>query len=1344
MAVSKLQDVGSFDALFDSLDADPRVRGRQFEEICKWYLENSPDYHDLVAKVWPWREWEHAWGIDAGIDLVVEDVDGRLWAVQAKAYHPAYAVTKKDVDKFLSESSRKQFSYRLLIATTDKLHHVARKTINAQEKHVGFIGRADLLTAAVDWPKSPAVLRPAKPRKPARPHDYQREAIRDVVKGFKTAERGQLIMACGTGKTLTSLFIKEKLAAERTLVLLPSLSLLKQTMSEWRANAKTPFRALPVCSDESVNNAQDAPVAHTSELGLPDVTTDPAAIAEFLRRPGPRVLFSTYQSSPQVAASFKLGGVPEFDLAFADEAHRVAGDDSTVFATILDADAIKAKRRLFMTATPRYYTGRVIKAAQESEMVVASMDDRDKFGEVFHRLSFGEAITLGRLTDYQVAVIAVDPADETYRLMAETGALLKRDGKQTDGHTLASQIGLAKAMRQYSLRRVISFHSTIARARKFAAEMPDAIDWMPRQEKPSGSLWTGVATGEMTAGERHLRLQRLRHLDNEERGLLTNARCLSEGVDVPTLDGVAFIDPRGSEVDIIQAVGRAIRLAEDKTIGTIVIPVYIDSTMDPDTILKDSSFKAVWRVVKALRAHDEDLAKQIDSIRREMGRGGKPRLPDKIRVDVPATVGVDFAAAFDVQLVESTTQSWEFWFGLLQQYVDENGHARVPADCVVGRRALGGWVGTQRALHSKKALNPGRQQRLEKFESWSWDVRSDQWEQMFGLLKRYAAETGTSMLPKDFSADGVNIGIWAGNQRRKFAKGALDQDRQFRLEQLPGWSWELLAEKWESAFRILERYSSENGSCRIPDGYSIDGVQVSSWVVTQRSNFTKGALSQDRQRRLAELPGWSWNLANDAWESAYAQLAAYVNDKGDLSGLRSLTFEGINLASWATIQRTSYAKGAIRSDRVRLLEAIPGWSWDPVGDAWERAFAVLFAYVEEHGHSRVPQGYEVDGVALGDWVTAQRGKRTKGKLPDERRLLLEASPGWEWDPKNAKWDNVFAFVEAYAKKHGNCRVPPGPEIEGTSVRNWVITQRRFRLKGMLSEGRRRRLARLPGWSWDLATDAWENAYSLLQDFVREHGHPRMPQSHEVGGFRLGVWITIQRGKNARGKLSQDRKSRLEGISGWSWDPADEAWEGMYSLLDRYAKEHGDALVPDDYRVGEVRLGNWVSAQRMRRLRGTLSEERQHKLEKLPAWSWDPLSDAWERAFALLERFVEQYGHARVPQSHRVGEFKLGSWVTTQRSRQARGVLSPDRRRRLEELPKWSWNLVDDAWEEGFSFLVRFAEANGHTQVPRSHHEGDFALGSWVSGQQRRKAEGVLSADRQHRLGSLPGWVWSKR
>lgn len=829
--------MGDFDTLYANLDPDPRARGRQFEHICKWFLTNDPMYRHELRKVWLWDEWEGRWGADAGIDLVAEDRRGKLWAIQAKAYDPKYRVTKKDVNKFLTESGREVFAYRMLISTTDQIDRIGERTIQDQEKRASYFRLNDLQAANVNWPASPTALRPTRPPKTARPHDYQREAIKKVVKGFESADRGQLIMACGTGKTLTALFIREKLAAERTLVLVPSLSLLKQTLNVWRANCTAEFVSLPVCSDDTVARYDDVALEHTSDLGVP-VTTDPYDIAAFLRqRSDPKVVFGTYQSSPQIAKAFTLGKVPGFDLVVADEAHRCAGPVSSDFATVLDPLEIKAKRRLFMTATPRYFTGRVLKAAEEAEFEYASMDDDSKFGHVFHRLTFGEAIKCDLLTDYQVVIVGVD--DETYRDWAQKGTLVTRDGVTIDSAAdLAGQIGLAKAMKKHDLRRLISFHSRVAYAREFAAAMPDVLDWMPARQRPKGKLWSRCASGDMPAGDRYVLLQHLESLDDGGRGLLANARCLSEGVDVPTLDGVAFIDPRRSEVDIVQAVGRAIRKSEDKTVGTVVIPVFIDTNADPEVALDSSVFKPVWDVIKALRAHDSELGEQLDALRRQMAiNGGKPKLPDKIHIDVPATVGTDFARAFDVRLVEQTTQSWEFWYGLLEKYVAENKHAWVRSQELYEGLRLGQWVIVQR--NKWATLSEYRRNMLLAIPGWITDVREMQWEEGFSHLLQYVEAHGTSQVHDELVAeDGYRLGKWVGKQRTKWER--LSESQRQRLQTLPEWTTDALAAKWEKAFQLLERYTVENGAANPREATS---PTDSSWESGSAHNGGNGTNS---------------------------------------------------------------------------------------------------------------------------------------------------------------------------------------------------------------------------------------------------------------------------------------------------------------------------------------------------------------------------------------------------------------------------------------------------------------------------------------------------------------------
>lgn len=1124
-----------FADLLAKLGSDPHVRGRRFEHVCKWFLLNAPEYKARVKHVWLWDEWDGKWGADAGIDLVAETHTGELWAVQAKAYDPRHTVTKRDVDTFVSESSRKQFSFRLLIATTDKLGATAGRTLAAQEKPVSFLGLEDLQSADVKWNSNPLNDKPARRPKPSKPRPHQRKAMTAVVKGFSAADRGQLIMACGTGKTLTSLFITERLDAQRVLVLVPSLSLLKQTMHSWRSNSSAGFESMPVCSDDTVGSEPDAAVSTVSDIGVP-VTTDPAAIAAFLRKRGARVVFSTYQSSPQVAAAQKLSRTPRFDLVIADEAHRVAGKGDAAFGTVLDDTAIRAKRRLFMTATPRYFTGRVLDAATNADLKVASMDDPAKFGEVFHRLSFGEAIRDDLLTGYQVVVMGVSDAE--CRAWAENAKLLTRDGKTTDARTLAAQVGLAKAMRRYDLRRIISFHSRVSHARKFAAELPEVISWMPARQRPKGSVWTDFAAGDMTAGERHKRLQHLGRLDDGDRGLLANARCLSEGVDVPTLDGVAFIDPRRSEVDIVQAVGRAIRKADDKTIGTIVIPVFIGTDEDPAAALDSSDFTPVWAVVQALRAHDDELAEKIDALRRDLGkRGGSPKLPDKIHLDLPIGVEATFADAFDVRLVERTSFSWEFWFGLFQRYVEEHGTTFVPAHDRYGGYRLGGWVSTQRSRQA--VLTADQVLRLEALPGWVWDRHGSRWEEGYRHLLDYVAKHGNTLITSTEKYRNYPLGTWAAIQRRDYQNGKLSEERHDRLEAVPGWTWSLEATRWGEGYRRMWEYVVTQGTSLVPQPFETDdGFRLGAWVAFQRSRYQKGKLERSRVERLERCPGWVWSATDAKWDRAFQLVAEYAHVYGTARVPRGTVVDGVNIGDWVLNNRSKFSK--LSTDRQKRLDSLPGWTDKVHADTWDQRIALVQRYVDEHGTAAVARDYVINGFPLGSWVGSRRNEYKKGLVTPDRVRQLQSFPGWDWAPRSGKWKQAYQHLLAYTRENSSCRLPDGYVTEyGHRLGAWVRTQRTLYKNGELAAERIEKLEALPGWVWDTHAAQWEAAFGRLVAYVAKFETPRVPPRYQdpEDGMRLGGWVAQQRQKYRAGRLTDEQVQRLESLPEWVWNPS---------------------------------------------------------------------------------------------------------------------------------------------------------------------------------------------------------------
>ncbi|MDO8810948.1 MAG: DEAD/DEAH box helicase family protein, partial [Gallionella sp.] len=393
-----------FSDFYTSLDPDPLKRGKQFEHFVKWFLKADPEWATQVDQVWLWDEWPGRWGADCGIDLVFQHKDGKHWAVQSKCYSPDYDITKHDVDKFLSESNRPLIQHRLLIATTDRIGANAKQVCDAQEKPVIRFLLSDFDKSALEYPANFAALPQAKRKPRPEPREHQNEARAAVVQGLQTADRGQLIMACGTGKTYVTLWIKEHLDAQRTLVLVPSLGLLSQLLREWTFAAATPFEVLCVCSDQTVGTkGSDEAIHSVADLAFP-VTSNVEEVKNFLSGAGNRVVFATYQSSAVIAAAQADPATPAFDLAVADEAHRCAGKVGSDFTAILDNGQIRSAKRLFATATPRTYSSTVHKAAEDRGVEVVGMDNAALFGEVLYALPFGKAIERKLLTDYRVVI----------------------------------------------------------------------------------------------------------------------------------------------------------------------------------------------------------------------------------------------------------------------------------------------------------------------------------------------------------------------------------------------------------------------------------------------------------------------------------------------------------------------------------------------------------------------------------------------------------------------------------------------------------------------------------------------------------------------------------------------------------------------------------------------------------------------------------------------------------------------------------------------------------------------------------------------------------------------------
>ena len=659
----------TFQTILDSfrkIAFSERDKGDRFERLIQAYLQTDPQYANLLKNVWLWNEFPAAkkdfGGKDTGIDLVARTLFGEYWAIQCKFYQETSSIDKKEVDFFLSTSSKKffddnliptGFSNRLWISTTNKWSSNAEETLKNQQLQVNRIGLTQLQDAPVDWEKLEQGMTGVSARvekKSLRPH--QTTARSSTHTHFKTHDRGQLIMACGTGKTFTALKIAENETDGRGLILflVPSIALLGQTLREWSAESNIAINPICICSDGGVSKVQkknaDSDGYSVLDLALPASTNVKDIVKQFSEigasdNTGMTVVFSTYQSIEVIAEAQKIlaetnpdAGV--FDLIICDEAHRTTGvtlaeNDESAFVKVHDNNFLRAKKRLYMTATPRLYDDKTKSKALQADAVLCSMDDEKVFGKEIYRIGFGEAVKNDLLSDYKVLILTLNDNDvppAIQKMIADdANEITSDDASKLIGciNALSKQIlgdeGLLKNTDPEPMRRAVAFCSSISDSKKITKSFTETrevyTNALPEDKRENTvAVYSKHVDGTMSAPDRDEKLTWLKaETDNNICRVLTNVRCLSEGVDVPSLDAVLFLSARNSQVDVVQSVGRVMRKSPGKKYGYIIIPIIIRSDIEPDKALDDNDrYKVIWTVLNALRARDDRFNAEVNQI----------------------------------------------------------------------------------------------------------------------------------------------------------------------------------------------------------------------------------------------------------------------------------------------------------------------------------------------------------------------------------------------------------------------------------------------------------------------------------------------------------------------------------------------------------------------------------------------------------------------------------------------------------------------------------------------------------------------------------------------------------
>jgi superfamily II DNA or RNA helicase len=969
------------------------------------------------------------------IDGIYETHDGSQVAYQVK-YRQKQALTFAEVAPFLGITE--QFSDRVVFTNAATL---SEKAIIRTRWVSGEIFRAlspDAFSNIEAWLKiKPLPIVRAQPDL-----NYQVQALADIKATLAKHDRASVVMACGTGKTLVSLWAAEQETPKTVLVLVPSLTLLQQTLREWSEQTSWAnlFSYLCVCSDPTVGLKNDALITDPSEVGF-RIDTDPAIVRQFLERETTdiKVVFSTYHSSKVVGDGAR--GLAPIDIAIFDEAHKTIGLAGSAFGYAISDQNIQIKKRLFLTATPRHIDIR--HRDKEGEFRIYSMDDEAAYGPRAHTLSFGAAAQKGIICKYKVIISLIDKetVDDFSRKQGIT--LVERDEVST--RWMANLIALERAIERVDARKIISFHSRVRLAQEFAANEPRGIAYHLHHydvRHVNGSQRSGV------------RAEIISSFANSEKALLTNARCLTEGIDIPAVDMVAFIDPRQSHIDIAQAVGRAMRkprVQTTKTVGYVVVPLFagMDEKDNLDTVIKNENFEAVVDILNALQEHDEELVDIIREIKERKGEG-KPfnpkRLSEKVEVIGPRVDLDRLTTSIGIAIADSIGSGWDEWYGRLLRYQAREGHCRVPSNYVDGAFRLGRWVIMQRTRRNK--LSDDRRQRLEAI-GFIWDRFEDKWEEGVSALISFKAREGHCNVPVNRVEGEFKLGQWITNHRNH--RDTMPAERQRQLEEI-GIVWSRQALAYERAIAALKSFKEREGHCRVPRRYIENGFNLGGWVDHQRQREQN--IDPERRKQLNTF-GFIWDTGIDDFEDGIVALKKYIARENNCRISATHVEDKFKLGKWAQIQRRN--RYTMPINHRHLLGAM-GFDWDGFDNLWEEGVAALKMFKAREGHCRVPRHHREQIFRLGQWVKEQR--KSGRAMPANRWHLLD-DIGFVWHPHELEWEEAFLALSNYRAREGHCRVPLN-HIEGTvELGIWVRGQRSR--KGKNAE-RNRRLEEI-GFVW---------------------------------------------------------------------------------------------------------------------------------------------------------------------------------------------------------------------------------------------------------------------------------------
>lgn len=911
-----------------------------------------------------------------------------------------------------------------------------------------------------------SAARITKPKFTLMPH--QQEAHDAVLKEFKHSDRCHIVMACGTGKTLTALAITETCRPKVVAILVPSLALINQFMKEWLANINIhDYEMLAICSDDSVTKNIETTSLLAEEINFPVCSSRPE-INQIVRsnKKSVQIIFCTYQSSAL------MQGI-KIDLAIFDEAHKTAGYGKDVFSYALHNENIKIKKRLFMTATPRRASALIKDRTSGELLALYSMDDESIYGKRAYTLGFRVAINLGLICDYKV-IIAVANTDANANTCV-----------------LSNAKALREAIKKSNAKKIITYHRSVDEAKDFSK-----INIIPGHKRLHVS-------GRMPITDRVISMQTFR---TSEKSIICNSKCLTEGVDVPSIDMVAFLSPKTSKIDIVQAIGRSLRNSPGKKVGYVFLPIFLDSTIsDEPSAIAASDFSHIWEVLNALSEQDADLNDVIKEISKASGEsGGSDTLGLDKFLNISSSNSAKFMNSIKAKILEKLTDTWYVQYGKLLAFKKKFGHAKIPARWPEDE-TFGNWVCSQRAMYAKNVL-PQERIKLLNAVGIVWCPKDEYWQEGFVALQEYHKKTGSWTIPDSLrhTPEFKSLYHWVHSQRHAHYSGVIETYKKEALDQI-GFSWDPVEEAWQETYQSVLAFYKKHGHCKIP--YSKKDpelITLNKWLNGQKRANVKGYMPDHRKKLLEAVEFKFLDLQEiiPAFEAGYPRLLEYIKQHG-----YKLTRQGgidvtkdAYLRHWINLMRSKYRLGALSAKEIKSLEKI-NIVWEPQECLWHTTF--------EEYKQRISNKENLRGLT--SWISTQRKKFKAGTLEADKIKLLESINFYFIDdniwPKTAKKIELY---ESLVKKG----LDP---TKDKSLKNWIYNIRSWNSRGELDNNVFQKLNKL-GFNWNKNLSSIigniENhpRYKELLQYKKKHKNLIMPSKSGLYKWMGKVRFIYKEGK----------------------------------------------------------------------------------------------------------------------------------------------------------------------------------------------------------------------------------------